>query len=265
MYHGRQADDDVSHDVGQHNVISAAQRPPHGLVAQHVAHLYGVYVLADAVESGVFIGHIQAFVVNIHRHGGICPQFQGGNGQNAAAAAQIQHLFAAPDRLLQRRQAQLGGGVTAGAEGQARVQDQGDPAAAVGLFPLGDDQQPLSDLHGLVVLLPVVFPVRVLEVFQGQQQRAAVAPALLQGLQGDADLAHFGEALLVRGEIKGDPGRTLHFLLQVLVHIVPVLVVVFQEVLKFSLVVNDHAVDAQGGEHRLHRLQPGMVGLNVQL
>ena len=154
--------------------------------------------------------------------------------------------------------------MAAGAEGQARVQNEGDPIAAVGLLPLGDDQQPLADLHGLVVLLPVVFPVGVLQVVHGHQQGAAVVPAFLQGLQGDADLAHFGEALLVGGEVEGDLGRAPHLLLQFLVHIVPVLVVVLQEILKFGFVVNHHAVDAQGGEHGLHRLQPGVVRLNMQ-
>ena len=154
--------------------------------------------------------------------------------------------------------------MAAGAEGQARVQNEGDPAAAVGLLPLGDDQQPLANFHGLVVLLPVVLPVGVLQVVHGHEQGAAVCAALLQGLQGDADLTHFGEALLVGGEVEGDPGRAVHLLLQLLVHIVPILVVVLQKVLEFGLVVDHHAVDAQSGEHGLHRLQSGVVRLNMQ-
>ena len=200
------------------------------------------------------------------------PQLQRRDGEDAAAAAQVQHPLAAMNGLLQRRQAQPGGGVAAGAEGQAGIQHQRYPARPeprpdLGILPqpLRHHQQPVPDLHGLVVLLPVVLPVGVLQIVQGHQQRAAVVPGLLQLLQGDADLPQLGEALVPRLQVEGDPGPALHLLPQILVHIVPVLMVVLQKVLKLRLVVDHHAVDPVGGEHRLHRLQSGVVCVDLYL
>ena len=208
-------------------------------------------------------------------HGGLSQlrsQPQGGDGQNAAAAAQVQHPLTAVNPLIQRRQAQPGGGVGACAEGKAGVQDQRHPSGGqellhlrVLLKPLGDHHQMLPDLHGLVILLPVVLPVGVLEVLQRQQQRPAVVPLGLELLQGQTDFTHLGKALLAGFQVEGDAGLTGHLGGKVLVHIVPVLVVVLQKVLELCLVVDHHAVDAQGGEQRLHRLQSGVGGVNVQL
>ena len=141
-----------------------------------------------------------------------------------------------------------------GAKGQPRVQVEGHPVPRVRLLPLGDHQQPLPDLHGLVVLLPVVLPVRVLHVLQGHQQRPQVPALLLQALQGNADLPQLGKARLPGLQVEGDPGPARHMALQVLVHIVPVVVVVFQEVLELLLVLNYHAVHVQSGQHRLDRV-----------
>ena len=64
-------------------------------------------------------------------------------------------------------QAQPGGGVAAGAEGEAGIHPQGHPALGVRLLPVGDDDEPLPNLHGLVEGLPVVLPVRVLNAVYG--------------------------------------------------------------------------------------------------
>ena len=161
--------------------------------------------------------------------------------------------------------------MAAGAEGEARVQHQRHPALGkepldlfILLEPLGNHQQPLSDLHGLIILLPVVFPVGVLDGVHGQKKAAAVVPLGLEILQGQAHQGHLGKACLSGLQIKGNAGAAPHGRLQILVHIVPVLAVVFQKVVEFRLVVNDHAVDAQGGEEGLHRLQSGVGGVDVQ-
>ena len=74
---------------------------------------------------------------------------------------------------------------------------------------------------------------------------------LLEALQGGAELAQLSKALVVRLQIEGDPGFALHGRFQILVHIVPVLVIVFQKALEILFVVNDYAVHAVGGEKDL--------------
>ena len=116
------------------------------------------------------------------------PQPQGGDGEDAAAAAQIQYPLTAVDGFLQRRQTQPGGGVAAGAEGEPRIQDQGDAALRIGLLPLRHHNEALPDLHGLIKLLPVVFPVGVLQIVHGQQQRGVLRVRRLQLRQGHPHL-----------------------------------------------------------------------------
>ena len=91
------------------------------LVGDDVARHHGIPVLADAVEGGVFIGHVHRLGVDVHGHGPAGPQAQGGDGQDAAAAAQVQDGLAGDGVGLHPLQTQLGGGVGAGAEGEAGV------------------------------------------------------------------------------------------------------------------------------------------------
>ena len=121
LHHGGKPYNDVRHNIGNHHIVAAAQSFPEGAVGENIPHQNGVAVLADAVESGVFIGHRQALVINVHSLGGGGAQPQCGNGEDAAATAQIQYGLAAVDGFLQRCQAQAGGGVAAGAEGEARL------------------------------------------------------------------------------------------------------------------------------------------------
>ena len=93
----RKADDDVRHDVGHHHLPAAAQIRPQDRVPQYVSDPDGVGVLPDAVEGGVLIGHVPALVVDVHRRGGGRPQLQRRDGEDAAAAAQVQHPLAAAD------------------------------------------------------------------------------------------------------------------------------------------------------------------------
>ena len=175
-----QADDDVRHDVGHHHVIAPADLRLQLLIRQHIAPPDGVSGAVDAVEGGVFIGHLHALLVDVAGEGVLRPQPQGGDGEDAAAAAQIQYPLTAVDGFLQRRQAQPGGGVAAGAEGESRIQDQGDAALRIGLLPLRHHNETFPDLHGLIKLLPVVLPVGVLQIVHGQQQRGVLRVRCLQ-------------------------------------------------------------------------------------
>src|SRR5699024_2061864 len=57
---------------------------------------------------------------------------------------------------------------------------------------------------------------------------------------------------------------TLHLLGQVLVHVVPVLAVLFQKVLELRLIVDDKAVIAQHRQSLGHGFHPGGRGLDAQ-
>ena len=85
-----------------------------------------------------------------------------------------------------------------------------------------------------------------------------------EALKGGAQLPQPGKALVVRREVEGNPGLALHGLFQILIHIIPILVVVFQKTPEILFVVNHHAVHAVGGEKNLQRLQSGVVGVNMQ-
>ena len=159
-----QGDDHVGHDVGQHQMIALPGQPGgQALVGDDVARHHGIPVLADAVEGGVFIGHIHRLGVDVHGHGVAGPQAQGGNGEDAAAAAQVQHGPAGEGVGLHPLQTQLGGGVGAGAEGEAGVEVQGAAALWNGLIPhpLGHYIEAPADLQRFIVLLPAVRPIVV--------------------------------------------------------------------------------------------------------
>ena len=250
MCHGGQGDDDVRHDVGQHHlVLPRAQLVTELLVGQHIPRQHGEAVLANAVHGGVFIGHIHRFGVNVHPHGVLRPQAQGGNGQNARAAAQVQQLLTAVDVLLHQLQAQLGGGVGAGAEGEAGVQVQGHPAVGDGLalHPLGDDVHPLTHRDGLIILLPGGGPVLL-------PQGDGLGLVLLQAPEGGS---HLGLALFIVRDIELYPAGPLHVAGQILVYIVPVLAVLLQKAEKFALFLHHqpgHAVIGEGVAHPVHVL-----------
>ena len=86
---------------------------------------------------------------------------------------------------------------------------------------------------------------------------------VLEALKSSAEGGQLVKAVSVRREVEGDPGFALHGRLQIFVHIVPILVVVFQKALEILLVINDHAVHPIGGEEDLQRLQPGVICVNV--
>src|SRR5690606_31830473 len=80
----------------------------------------------DLVAFGVIARGVQGLVVDVGADRALSAQQQRGDGQDARAAAEIQHAFAAQLLAIQPLQAQRGGRVGAGAESQARVQLQVD-------------------------------------------------------------------------------------------------------------------------------------------
>ena len=148
------------------------------------------------------------------------------------------------DVLLERLQTKARGGVAAGAEGQSGVQDELDAPVLLRLLPLGHDEQPLADLHGLVELLPVILPVRVFDIFHAEDQRRVLGMLLFEGRQTDTELREGVVALGAVLQIKRDAALAVHLLHQLVVDIVPVLVVIFEEVLEVALLVDHQAVDA---------------------
>ena len=158
--------------------------------------------------------------------------------------------------LIQRLQAQARGGVAAGAEGQPRVQPQLHPSLALALLPLGDHQQPLPDLHGLIKLLPVVLPVGVLHGAAGETGRGEIGQQRLH-------IAQLLFPLGIVGEIKRHAAQALFLPQKLVVHIVPILVVIFQKILEIRLVVNDQTRDPRGLQAGAEIVQ--LVGAGVDM
>ena len=87
---------------------------------------------------------------------------------------------------------------------------------------------------------------------------------LFQLRHGHAHCGHLGKALIALPGVEGDPALAGHGAVQLLVHIVPVLLVLFQELVKIGLVLHGEAVNAQGNQHVFHRLQSGGGGVDMQ-
>ena len=234
-------------------------------VRRHVAGAHGVVRFADAVERGVFVGNADTLVVNVAGKGIRGAEQQRRDRKYPAAAAEIEHLFSAVNMLLQCRQAQPRRRVAAGAEGKTRIQDELHAPARLRLLPLGHDQQPLADLHGLVELLPVVFPVGVLHILHAQQQRRIFAVLPFEVRERDAHLCKRAVARLTVLQIERDTALAALFFAKLLVHIVPVLAVVFEEAFKVALLVDDKSVHAAADEQVAHRLNAARLRVNMQL
>ena len=118
---GGKRDDHVRHDIRNDHVIVAAEFLLQALVAEHVARADGVVLASHAVERGIFVGDAHALIVNVAGEGVLRAEQQRRNGQDAAAAAEVEHLFPAVDMLFQRLQAKARRRVAAGAEGETGV------------------------------------------------------------------------------------------------------------------------------------------------
>ena len=130
--------------------------------------------------------------------------------------------------------------------------------------PLGHDQQLFADGQRLVILLPVVFPVLVLDIGQLHVQRAEVGRGVLRAQRGKlvlqmADGLRHGRALL---QIQPDLREPLHLLLEPFVHIVPVLAVFLEKFVELILIVHDKAVKAEHGQPVAHKVDRPRRGLD---
>ena len=235
----RQGDDDVGNNVGQHQRVALLSNlSGQSGITEHVSGPNRVAVLANAVEGGVFISYIHRLGIDVHRQSMACAQHQGGNGQNAAAAAQVQNSVSGLGVGLHTLQTQLSRGVGTGAEGEPGIEIERHPAVGdrILLLPLGDNIQPLTDGERLVVLLPAVGPVVVAE------RSHRVLAVQTMGVLGQ-----LSTAVSVVGDVELDPGNSLHAVQQLLVHIVPVLPVLLQKLLELRLVLNDQSGHSGGG------------------
>ena len=140
--------------------------------------------------------------------------------------------------------------MAAGAEDEARIEPQRH-APVRGLFlPRGDDDELFPDGQGLIILLPVVFPVLVgndarLDAVARRAHRSEHFLALGIAREPELHARHAGKALLER-----------------FVHIVPAGAVVFQKIVKIPFVFNAHPADAELGERvaELLRIVPAGNG-----
>ena len=121
-----------------------------------------------------------------------------------------------------------------------------------------------ADGQRLVILLPVVFPVLVLDIGQLHVQRAEVGRGVLRAQRGElvlqmADGLRHGRALL---QIQPDLREPLHLLLEPFVHIVPVLAVFLEKFVELILIVHDKAVKAEHGQPVAHKVDRPRRGLD---
>ena len=172
------------------------------------------------------------------------------NGQYAAAASKVQDLFSPLNRALELFHAHLGRRVRAGSEDHAGVQQHLHAVLRVfRMQPLGHDQKPAADFKRLIILLPVVFPVLVLHVLERHIEGSELDLRILLRKQTQL-VFEIGDRLGRGGrilDVEPDLAQTLHLLFKALVHIVPVLLVVFQKLVELVLIVHNKAVEA---EHR---------------
>ena len=234
-----QRDDDVGHDVCQHKIISRAEPAAQAGVGENVARADGEPVLIKAVERGVGRRDLRGLGVNVAAGDVRAAEQQRADAEDAAAAAEVEHRLACAGAVLERGEAHARRGVAAGAEDEAGVEPQRQAAVRRRVEPLGHDDEPFADFNGLIVLPPVILPVAV--AHGCGRQRAADAGA--DGFQLRA-------AVVIVGEVELDARHAAKLRLERVVHVVPVLVVLLQKLLKIRLVLHDHAARAQLGQLR---------------
>ena len=141
--------------------------------------------------------------------------------------------------MLERGEAHARRGVAARAEDEAGVEPQRQAAVRRRVEPLGHDDEPFACLDRLIVLPPVIFPVAVAHG-RGCQLTADTG----------ADGGQLRAAVVIIGKVKLDARHAAKLRLERVVHIVPVLMVLLQKLLKIRLILHDHAARAQLGQLR---------------
>ena len=126
----------------------------------------------------VFAGADGLFI-NIYADGGTCAEFEGGNGQNAGAAAVVQYAFAAFELRVEPFEAEAGGRMAACTEGKARVELQVDGVAVGRFVPRRGNPQAVGNLNRVELRLGQAYPVLIFKDFAGVFQ--IVQTAFLRG------------------------------------------------------------------------------------
>lgn len=110
-----EADDDIRNNVGADDVKRAVD-----LVGQ-ISDKGGETVL-HAVERSIFQRDFGGQLVNVHPDGQPCTEQKGSDGEDTAAAADVEHGVTGADGILKQLQTETGAGVGTGAEGHAGVE-----------------------------------------------------------------------------------------------------------------------------------------------
>ena len=233
----------VCNDVRKHNIKPRAERGAHPLVREDVPGIHTEPVGADAVERGIVHRHVRRFGIDVAADGLAAAEYKRADGENAAAAAEIQHALAAPGKRFDRLETHARRGVAAGAEDEARIEPQRHAPVGGLLLPRGDDDELFPDGQGLIILLPVVFPVLVgddarFDAVARRANRGEYALALRVAREPELHARHAGEALLER-----------------FVHIVPAGAVILQKIVKIPFVFYAHSADAELGERAAELLR----------
>ena len=217
-------------------MITAAEAPAQRGVGKDVPGTGRETLRPDAVECRVGAHHVGGLRVDIAAQAALGTQHQRADAEDAAAAAQVEYPGILVYILFKFRQTHARGGVAAGSEDETRIQAQRRPAIPRDLLPFRHDHQLLPDGDGFVIFAPVVLPVAVLH------------KADLDLAVGGADLPQGVLPGLIVGQIAFDAADTGILLLQLPIHVIPVLVIILQKVLKIGLVF-DHKTAHSHGAH----------------
>ena len=232
---GRKRYYNVGNDVCKHDIISAAEVFAERFVTDNVAGKNSHPVPAYAVERGVFHDDVGRLGVDVTADAAVAPEHQRAYAEDAAAAAEIEHLFARSRVFFKRGKAHTRGRMAAGAEHEPRVESEIYSAPGRRFLPLGNDEKTLSYLKRLVEFLPVILPIAV--------AHGLCAQVKLSPERGK----HFLPVPVVL-KVALYPRQPRVALLQRLVNIVPVAAVVLKKILEIGLVFNDKAAASHGGQ-----------------
>src|SRR5579859_1915958 len=139
----RQVHERPRQDVGQQQVR---------MVVRQRLGRRGADQLGHAVALRVVAGGRQGLGIVVHRQHVLRPQAGGGDGEDAGAAAVVDDRRAGERGPVQPFEAERRGGVGAGAEGQAGIQQQVHGLGVRRGEARGADPEALAEAHGLEVL-----------------------------------------------------------------------------------------------------------------
>ena len=132
------------------------------------------------------------------------------------------------------------------------------PLCVVFVLPCRADEQALAYLYRVKILLPVVLPVGVLHGAAGETGRGEIGQQRLR-------IPQLLFPLGIVGKIKRHAAQALFLPQKLVVHIVPILVVIFQKILEIRLVVNDQTRDPRGLQAGAEVVQPVGAGVDMYL